>query len=615
MVASERILLVQLADIGDLVLCTPALAALREARPDAELCLLAAELALPILPDGLVDHVIPFQRGGWSASRAMLRAANWHMLLRLRSKPYTTVVFFHHFSLLAGLPKFWLIARACGARRRLGLQNERSGFLTDGIADAGFGARHQAQYWLDLVALLGADSAPRAAQVRRSPLPYALRRRAGQARIVIHPGSGGGSLARRWPPQRFLDLARGLQAHVAAEIILVGTGTDGVEPLAQALGSDCVNLAGSTNLPQLADVIAGADLFIGADSGVMHIAAATGTAVLSLFGPSNADAWRPWAPNAAATVLRSAVACSPCSYVGQDVGARAGCRARTCQRLISVQQTLDAALAMLQGRTPPPAPAIDRRPPSQRQTVLGIPIDTLSYDSWLAEVEAWVAGGGSARQVCTVNPEFIMIARGDAIFRVILQRAALCLADGVGLLWASRRLGSPLPQRVTGADGLPLLAQRAAEKGWSLYLLGAGAGVAEQAARALKVRYPGLRIAGCFGGSPAAAEEDALVARVNASGADILLVAYGAPQQDKWIARNLPRLQVSVAMGVGGAFDFIAGKVPRAPRWMQQRGLEWLFRLLRQPWRLRRMTRLPRFVLAVWWQARYTSSKVEHHDR
>ena len=111
----------------------------------------------------------------------------------------------------------------------------------------------------------------------------------------------------------------------------------------------------------------------------------------------------------------------------------------------------------------------------------------------------------------------------------------------------------------------------------------------------MQTRYPGLKVVGAYSGSPAEVDEDKIVELVNASGADILFVAYGAPNQDKWIARNLPRLQVSMAMGVGGSLDFIAGIVPRAPAWMQKQGIEWLYRLLRQPWRLRRMLRLPRF--------------------
>ncbi len=243
--------------------------------------------------------------------------------------------------------------------------------------------------------------------------------------------------------------------------------------------------------------------------------------------------------------------------------------------------------------------------PAPHVHVLGVPIHAATFESLLAAIAQWVAEGRAdpaapTRQICTVSPEFVMIAQQDAEFMRVLRRADLCVADGVGLLWAARYLGRPLPERVTGSDGVPLIAERAAQEGWRLYLLGAAPGIAERAADVLRARYDGVQIVGTYAGSPAPEEEAEIVARVNASGAEILFVAYGAPQQEKWIARNRARLDVSVAMGVGGTFDFLAGVVPRAPRWMQRVGLEWLFRLLRQPWRWRRMLRLPRFVWAVW---------------
>ncbi len=231
--------------------------------------------------------------------------------------------------------------------------------------------------------------------------------------------------------------------------------------------------------------------------------------------------------------------------------------------------------------------------------VLGVPVHAATFESLLASIAQWIAQRTPTRQICTVSPEFVMIAQQDAEFMHVLRQADLCVADGVGLLWAARYLGRALPERVTGSDGVPLIAERAAQEGWRLYLLGAAPGVAERAAEALRTRYPNVQIVGTYAGSPAFQEETAIVERVNASGADILFVAYGAPQQDTWIARNRARLHVHVAMGVGGTFDFLAGVVPRAPRWMQRLGLEWLFRLLRQPWRWRRMLRLPRFVWAV----------------
>ena len=597
-----RLLIVQLADIGDLVLTTPALAALREACPRAEIDLLAFEHALPVVPTDLVDWMIPLVRGA-SGGRAVYTLANLRAVLRLRRRRYDTLVIFHHFTLRAGVFKFWLIAKASGAKRIVGLKDGNIGFLTDSIDDGGFGALHQAQYWLELAGLLGASRAPRPAQVRRAPLNDDAASASEKPRVVLHSGSGGYSSARRWPTERFAAVAQGLRESHSAEIVLVGTSEDApriADPLAQ-------DQLGRTTLPQLADVIANADLFIGADSGVMHIAAATGTPVISVFGPSNADAWRPWTVGAQSVLLRSGVECSPCSYVGHKIGAREGCAARTCMKLVTAAQVLDAARRILD-KQPVHEAKLGHGPPITRQnarlSVLGVPVDAITYASWLGEIDRWIREGGSARHVCTVNPEFIMIAQKDPIFFAILQRAAICVPDGVGLLWASRHLGAPLPERVTGSDGVPYIARHAAERGWKLFFLGAGPGVADKAAAILQERYPGLIVAGTFGGSPAGGDEDRIVQLVNSSGADILFVAYGAPAQDKWIARNLPRIQASMAMGVGGSLDFIAGVIPRAPHWMQQRGLEWLYRLLRQPWRWRRMLRLPRFALAVRRQAR-----------
>jgi N-acetylglucosaminyldiphosphoundecaprenol N-acetyl-beta-D-mannosaminyltransferase len=167
------------------------------------------------------------------------------------------------------------------------------------------------------------------------------------------------------------------------------------------------------------------------------------------------------------------------------------------------------------------------------------------------------------------------------------------------LVYASRFLGSAISERLTGSDGVPRIAERAAQTGWRLFFLGAAEGIAEQAATILRDRHPGLNIVGVYSGSKQPEHEDDLVERINATNADILLVAFGAPEQDKWIARNAPRLNVKVAMGVGGTFDYIAGIVPLAPDWMRRAGFEWLYRLIRQPWRFRRQLRLPAFVWAV----------------
>ena len=591
-----RILLVQLADIGDLVLTTPALHALREAQPQAHLTLLTTSHSAPLVEGaGLVDKIITFEQTAFNRATAFLRPGNLRRVLGLGR--YDVVVFFHHFTLKAGTLKFGLIALASGARRRIGLENGSGWFLTERLPDAGFGAKHQAQYWLDLVGLLGADARPRPAHIHHQPYP--LPPSTGQ-RVIIHAGGGTYNTARRWNPEYFAAVADWLHQACGAQIILVGGKDDDSETVRQAMQTAPLDLTGRTTLPELAGVLAQADVFIGAESGVMHIAAAVGTPLVAIFGPGNPDAWGPWNPGGRSVIVRSAPECSPCSYVGQGVGLRDGCAARTCMRMVTPEQVAQAAARLLEGgspaseTSPAPAPAF-----LKRIRVLGLPVDAITYAEWLDLIDQWVKAHTATRHVCTINPEFIMIAQDDPNFHHILNRAALCVPDGVGLLWAAKHLGQPLPQRVTGSDGVPIIAERAAQAGWRLFLLGAAPGVADKAAAVLQSRYPGLQIAGTYSGSPSPQEEDAIVERVNASGADILFVAYGAPEQDKWIARNLPRLNVAMAMGIGGSLDFVAGVLPRAPLWMQRLGLEWLFRLILQPWRLRRMLRLPRFVLAV----------------
>ena len=230
--------------------------------------------------------------------------------------------------------------------------------------------------------------------------------------------------------------------------------------------------------------------------------------------------------------------------------------------------------------------------------ILGVRVDALTYDGLLAAIGAFVAQG-SPHQIATLNPEFVMAAQRDAAFRGVLEGCDLCLADGVGLLWAARRQGHPLPQRVTGSDGVPLIAERAARTGWSLYLLGAAPGVAERTAQVLTGCYPGLRIAGTHAGSPSDNDAEGIISLVREALPDILFVAFGAPQQDLWIARHREALRVPVMIGVGGAFDHVAGVRRRAPPWVRRLNLEWLFRLVTQPWRWRRQLALPRFVWAV----------------
>jgi len=188
-----------------------------------------------------------------------------------------------------------------------------------------------------------------------------------------------------------------------------------------------------------------------------------------------------------------------------------------------------------------------------------------------------------------VNLDFVRIAEQDPDYKRVLNRADLAVADGVPLVWLSRLGRAALPERVAGIDLVEECCRLAARSGVPLFLLGAGPGVAEAAGHALVRRHPGLRIAGTFAPpfAPPTPEGDAEMVRlVQAAGRCVLFVAFGAPRQDQFISAHLGELDAAIAMGVGGSFDILAGTISRAPLWMQRSGLEWVWRLIKEPGRL-----------------------------
>jgi N-acetylglucosaminyldiphosphoundecaprenol N-acetyl-beta-D-mannosaminyltransferase len=227
--------------------------------------------------------------------------------------------------------------------------------------------------------------------------------------------------------------------------------------------------------------------------------------------------------------------------------------------------------------------------------ILGVRVDDVTLPEAVDRVVDWSAGA-APRLVVTPNPEFVMAARRDPAFRAILNSAALAVPDGVGLLWAARLLGEPLRTTVPGVALVEALAPRAAALGQRWFLLGARAGVAAEAGRRLAARHPGLTIAGTLAGEPGPAGDAAALAALRAAApVNLLLVAYGAPRQEAWLARNLAASGVPVGIGVGGTFDFLAGVSRRPPGWVQRAGFGWLFRLVNEPWRWRRQLALPQF--------------------
>lgn len=246
--------------------------------------------------------------------------------------------------------------------------------------------------------------------------------------------------------------------------------------------------------------------------------------------------------------------------------------------------------------------------------ILGVPIDDLDMSQALMRLEQFIALGrstGKSHQVATINADFVVNSLNDSELRRILQESDMATADGMPLVLGARLLGVPLADRVTGADLVPALAERAAQKGYSIFLLGARPGVGIRAAEILQERYPGLTIAGVIAppNVPIQAMDRSILDQIKAAKPDILLVAFGNPKQEKWIRMYADTLAVPVCIGVGGTFDMIAGITKRAPGWMQRAGLEWLYRLIQEPHRLWRryvhdLLYFGYFFLRQWWAMR-----------
>ncbi|HEX6061409.1 MAG TPA: WecB/TagA/CpsF family glycosyltransferase [Candidatus Limnocylindria bacterium] len=233
----------------------------------------------------------------------------------------------------------------------------------------------------------------------------------------------------------------------------------------------------------------------------------------------------------------------------------------------------------------------------RRVDILGVGFDRVALVDAVAEIERCL-DLGQRTFIITANPEFVMLCREDPELAAIAAGADLVVPDGTGAVVAARLLGDPLPGRAPGRLLVDRLAALANERGLSMFLLGAGPGIAERAAATLRARHPELRIAGTYGGS--ADDDGNVLPRVVAARPDVILVAFGMPKQERWIARNLAQLpSARVAVGVGGSLDYLAGAAKPPPGVVHAVGLEWLWRLVRDPKRWRRQRVLPRFVVLV----------------
>lgn len=231
--------------------------------------------------------------------------------------------------------------------------------------------------------------------------------------------------------------------------------------------------------------------------------------------------------------------------------------------------------------------------------ILGVPVHSYTMGEVVDELDKRLQTQEQTF-VVTANAEIIMSCQDDKSYNDIVCNAEIVLPDGAGAVWAGRHLGNTVPERVAGFDLYLELMQLAAKKGYKAFFFGSAPGVAETAKEVCEKRFPGIKIVGTRNGYFKDIDEPEIIKQINESGAQMLFAALGAPKQEKWLAANRDKLNVTVLMGIGGSFDVLAGKMERAPKWMQDASLEWLFRLYKQPSRFMRMMALPKFVIAVY---------------
>jgi N-acetylglucosaminyldiphosphoundecaprenol N-acetyl-beta-D-mannosaminyltransferase len=241
-----------------------------------------------------------------------------------------------------------------------------------------------------------------------------------------------------------------------------------------------------------------------------------------------------------------------------------------------------------------------------RIDVLGVGFDPVDLEGAVQAAAALVDNPGP-HLIVTANVELVMRARRAPDLLAILHRAALVVADGVGVVWGARRLGRTLPGRVPGIDLAGRLCGEAARRGWRVCLVGGAPGVAAEAAGNLRRWHPGIHVTQALHGYFGPDDEKAVTTAIREAAPTLLLAGLGSPRQERWLDRHLPSLAVPLGIGVGGSLDVWAGRTRRAPRVVQNLGLEWCYRLIRQPSRVRRQLAIPQFVAAVCfqrWQAR-----------
>lgn len=241
--------------------------------------------------------------------------------------------------------------------------------------------------------------------------------------------------------------------------------------------------------------------------------------------------------------------------------------------------------------------------------ILDVKFDKVTMDDTISIVKNYIVKDEGCHLIYTPNPEMVLEATKNQKFKEIIDNSDLNIPDGIGIVIASKILGSPLKERVTGIDMAYRFFEEFAGTDTTFYFFGAADGIAQLAAENMMKKYPGLKIIGTRSGYFNKNDEMKIIEEINKLKPDIILIGLGAPKQEMWMYNYKKELNAKVCMGIGGSFDVMSGRLKRAPEWMIKLNIEWLYRLVKQPTRYKRMMKLPLFILKVLFNKKGTQQK------
>lgn len=357
---TQRILVVKLADLGDVLICEPALRSLRLGFPDAEIDVLVPPSSADIVE--MIDHgtsIVEFPKHAFDNPVAFANPVNLALAAglarQLRRRSYDAVVLLHHLTTIAGALKFRALTVASGAEMIAGLDNGRGTFLTHRVVDTGFGQQHETEYMLAVARAAG--GAPTDPRPRLAHQQFSMATDLPTEFIAIFPATGPYSSARTWSAERYAGVANSLRGAGWPVVVVGGDDARDAARVIQRHVPDMIDLSGKTSLRELAAVVQRASVLVGGDSFIGHVASAMGRPVVSIFGPSNVNAWRPYgsvavdeqqSEHARGVAVRHPLPCEPCMYTGYSLGRPTGCPTRTCLTMVSVEMVVNATLCVLE---------------------------------------------------------------------------------------------------------------------------------------------------------------------------------------------------------------------------------------------------------------------------